>query len=89
MTIFNFLIFFIIYTTYRKKKTRTYRKKFFNFFFTICTTNRKKKFTRIYRKKKMHNWTIFLYMIYIFHGVEAVVERIVGAVQDKCSVPQK
>ena len=46
---FNFSIFFIIYTTYRKKKLHALTaKKIFQFFFIIYTT---------YRKKKLHVFT--------------------------------
>ena len=52
---FNFSIFFIIYTTYRKKKiTRPYRKKKSIFFYKSHDLPQK-KITRIYRKKKLHD----------------------------------
>ena len=69
---FNFSIFFIIYTTYSKKKNYTTysKKKKIQFFFIIHTTySKKKKITRIYsKKKKLHDYTVFLYTTYIFHG---------------------
>ena len=71
---FNFSIFFIIYTTYSKKKKNytTYsKKKKIQFFFIIHTTySKKKKITRIYsKKKKLHDYTVFLYTTYIFHAI--------------------
>ena len=54
---FNFSIFFIIYTTYSKKKKLhdLQQKKKIQFFFIIHTTySKKKKITRIYNKKKIY-----------------------------------
>ena len=56
---FNFFNFsLLIYTIYRKK---------IQFFIIIYTIYRTKKFTRIYRKKKIQDLTIFWYNSYIFH----------------------
>ena len=57
---FNFSIFLIIYTTYRKKKiTRlTAKIKKFSFF------HNSHAFTA---KKKLHDYPVFLYTTYIFH----------------------
>ena len=54
---FNFSIFFVIYTTYRKKKfTRVYHKKD-SIFCIIYTTYRKKiKITHVYRKKSFNSF---------------------------------
>ena len=56
---FNFSIFFIIYMTYHKKKlTRPYRKKKFNFFSNSHDLPQK-KITRICRKKNYTTRQLF------------------------------
>ena len=53
---FNFSIFFIIYTTYRKKKLHALTaKKNNSIFFYNLHDLAQKKITRIYRKKKLHD----------------------------------
>ena len=68
---FNFSIFFIIYTTYsKKKKLHDLPQKLKNsiFFYNSHDLQQKKKITRIYSiKKKLHDYTVFLYTTYIFH----------------------
>ena len=71
---FNFSIFFIIYTTYsKKKKLHDLPQKLKNsiFFYNSHDLQQKKKITRIYSiKKKLHDYTVFLYTTYIFHRKE-------------------
>ena len=65
---FNFSIFFIIYTTYSKKKKLhdlQQKKKNSIFFYNSHDLQQKKKITRIYsKKKKLHDYTVFLYTTY-------------------------
>ena len=63
---FNFSIFFIIYTTYRKKKiTRlTAKMKKFIFFYNSHDLQQNKIYTHLQQKK---NRPFFLYTTYIFH----------------------
>ena len=66
---FNFSIFFIIYPTYsKKKKLHDLPQKLKNsIFFYNSHVLQQKKITRIYSKKKLHDYTVFLYTTYIFH----------------------
>ena len=66
---FNFSIFFKVYMTYRTKKNfhaLTAKRNNSIFFYNLHDLPQK-KITRIYRKKKLHDWTIFSYTTYIFH----------------------
>ena len=68
---FNFSIFFIIYTTYsKKKKLHDLPQKLKNSIFFYNSHNlqqKKKNYTHLQHKKKLHDYTVFLYTTYIFH----------------------
>ena len=49
--------------------------QFFNFFYNLHDLQQKKKITRIYSiKKKLHDYTVFLYTTYIFHELAASMQ---------------
>ena len=49
------------YTTYRKNK----KIQFFSIIH--ATYSKKKKYTHLQQKRKLHDYTVFLYTTYIFH----------------------
>ena len=65
---FQFFNFFIIYTTYRKKKLHAPTAKKNSIFFYDLHDLPQKKITRIYRKKNYTTRRFFLYTTYIFHS---------------------
>ena len=63
----RFSIFFIIYTTYRKKNHTHLPQKENQFCDKLTRLGAKKKLHAFAAKKRLHDLTIFLYTSYIFH----------------------
>ena len=67
---FQFFNFFLISTTYSKKKLHDLPQRLKNsIFFYNSHDLQQKKITRIYSKKKLHDYTVFLDPTYIFHVI--------------------
>ena len=95
LSMFHF--YFIVSTTYRKKKiTRPYHKnENLQIFFIIHTTYRQKKITRIYRKKKITRLDDFLCTRLTFFTILCYIgrvptnfspHRVLGALWTQCPI---